>query len=564
MEKKRILIVGGVAGGASCAARARRLDETAEIIVFERGPYVSFANCGLPYHVGDVIPDETKLLVSSPELLQARFHIEVRTGNEVTAIDRQRCEIEVKGLATGEVYRERYDALVLAPGASPVRPRLPGIDLPGIFVLRTIPDSRLIRQWIDTHNSKSAVVVGAGFIGLEIAENLQRRGLQVTIVEMLSQVMPPLDPEMAEFVNVRLIERHVNVHLNEKVAAFGLNDRGALAVRTSAGTHIHADLVVLSMGVQPETKLAKEAGLALGERGGVRVDASMRTSDPRIWAVGDVVESTDFITGESRVVPLAGPANRQGRIAADSICGRDARFRGVQSTAVCGAFGLTIALTGASEKTLRACGHTDYEKIYLHPDSHAAYYPGANPMHMKLLFSRRDGKILGAQAIGEDGDEKRIDVIAMAIQMGATVFDLEEAELCYAPQYSSAKDPVNMAGMIAANFLRGDLPITPWEKLPEKTDAFVLDVREPLEFAAGQIDGAVNIPLGELRQRLHELPRDREILVCCGVGQRAYYAVRVLLQHGFKASDLSGGLRTYNHLPEGFGECETAVAKNAG
>ncbi len=552
MAQRRILVVGGVAGGASCAARARRLDEDAAIIVFERGPYVSFANCGLPYYIGNVIQDDRKLLVSSPELLKSRFNIEVRTGNEVTAIDRERREIAVKNLATGEIYREGYDALVLAPGASPVRPPLPGIDLPGIFVLRTIPDSRQIRQWIDEHQAETAVVVGAGFIGLEVAENLCRRGIRVTLVEMLSQVMPPLDPEMAEFVQVRLIENHVNVLLNQTVAGFSRTDKGKLAVRTKSGTGVNADLVVLSMGVRPETALAKQAGLALGNRGGVKVDDQMRTSDPQIWAVGDVVESTDFITRQACVVPLAGPANRQGRIAADSICGRDSKFRGVQSTAVCGAFGLTIAATGASEKSLRQCGITDYEKIYLHPDSHAAYYPGANPMHMKLLFSRQEGKVLGAQAIGEDGDEKRIDVIAMAIQMGATVFDLEEAELCYAPQFSSAKDPVNVAGMIAANVLKGDMAIAPWENLP-KTEAFLLDVREPLEFAAGHIDDAVNIPLGQLRERLNELPREREIAVCCGVGQRAYYAVRLLLQKGFRASNLSGGLRTYNHLPEDFG-----------
>jgi NADPH-dependent 2,4-dienoyl-CoA reductase/sulfur reductase-like enzyme/rhodanese-related sulfurtransferase len=561
MSQKRILIVGGVAGGASCAARARRLDEDAEIIVFERGPFVSFANCGLPYYVGKVIQDEAQLLVSSPELLRSRFNIEVRTENEVTAIDRVRGEIEVRRLASGETYRERYDALVLAPGASPVRPPLPGIELPGIFVLRTIADSRQIRRWIDARSPKTAVIVGAGFIGLEIAENLHRRGLKVTILEMLPQVMPPLDPEMAEFVNVRLIENHVAVQLNQAVASFEQGDKG-LAVHTAAGSRYPAEMVVLSMGVRPETALARQAGLALGHRGGVQVDAQMRTSDARIWAVGDVVESPDFITGESGVVPLAGPANRQGRIAADSICGRPSRFRGAQSTAVCGAFGLTIAMTGASEKTLRRCGMADYEKIYLHPDSHAGYYPGANPMHIKLLFSRRDGKVLGAQAIGEAGVEKRMDVIAMAIQMGATVYDLEEAELCYAPQYSSAKDPVNLAGMIAANVLRGDLPLSPWCDLPD-TKAFVLDVREPLEFAAGHIDDAVNIPLGQLRARLGELPRDRQVLLCCGVGQRAYYAVRLLRQRGFDACVLSGGMRTYNHLPEDSGEPEAAVASGS-
>jgi NADPH-dependent 2,4-dienoyl-CoA reductase/sulfur reductase-like enzyme/rhodanese-related sulfurtransferase len=524
------------------------LDESAEIIIFERGPYVSFANCGLPYYVGDVIQDEKKLLLSSPEQFQSRFNIEVRVENEVVAIDRARCEIEVKRLASGELYRERYDALVLAPGAAPIRPPLPGIELPGIFVLRTVPDSRAIRQWIAQRAAKTAVVVGAGFIGLEAAENLARLGIKITIIEMLDQVMPPLDPEMSEFVYRHLVEKQVEVCLSDAVARFEQNADGSLAVSTRAGAHFAADLVILSVGVRPETGLAKQAGLAIGERGGIKVDACMRTSDPRIWAAGDAVESLDIVTGTSAVVPLAGPANRQGRIAADSICGRDSRFRGVQATAVCGAMGLAIASTGASEKTLRRCGITAYEKIYTHPESHAGYYPGAARIHMKLLFSTADGRILGAQAIGTDGAEKRIDVIAMAMQMGATVFDLAEAELCYAPQFGSAKDPVNMAGMAAANVLRGDVQLACWEGLADST-ALIVDVREPKEFAKDHVEGAINVPLTQLRQRMQELPRDRDIFLYCVVGQRSYNAYRILRQNGYRVRNLPGGINTYLRLP---------------
>jgi NADPH-dependent 2,4-dienoyl-CoA reductase/sulfur reductase-like enzyme/rhodanese-related sulfurtransferase len=546
--RKKVLIVGGVAGGASCAARARRLSEDAEIIVFERGPYVSFANCGLPYYIGDVIQKEDKLLVATAELFKNRFNIEVRAENEVIAINREGREIQVHNLRTGASYWEQYDALVLAPGAAPLRPPLPGIDLPGIFTLRTIPDSRDIRQWIAERGAQTAVVVGAGFIGLEMTENLVQRGLAVTVIEMMDQVLPPLDAELAEAVRQRLVDKGVSVHLNDAVAAFERGSSGKLAVTTRSGARISADLVVLGLGVRPEIKLAKQAGLVIGEKNGIRVDESMRTSDPYIWAVGDAVESRDFVTGEWCVVPLAGPANRQGRIAADSICGRSAHFRGVQATAVCGMFGLTVAMTGASEKTLKRCGTAGYDKVYLHPNDHAAYYPGAKPIHMKLLFSRDDGRILGAQAVGEEGVEKRIDVIAMAIQKGATIYDLEEAELCYAPQFGTAKDPVNFAGMIAANFLQGDVSLARWEQLPA-TQALLLDVREPSEFKDGHVEGALNIPLPQLRARLGELPGDREIWVYCAAGQRSYYALRILRQHGYSSvRNLSGGFKTYTQF----------------
>jgi NADPH-dependent 2,4-dienoyl-CoA reductase/sulfur reductase-like enzyme/rhodanese-related sulfurtransferase len=554
---KRVLVVGGVAGGATCASRVRRLAEDAEIVVFDRGPYVSFANCGLPYYVGNVIEDEKKLLLASAELFHARFNIEVRTENEVLSIDRTRREIEVKRLQTGEVYHERYDALVLSPGAMPIQPALPGADLPGIFVLRTIPDSRHIRRWIEDHKVEHAVIVGGGLVGLEMAENLTRRGIAVTVVEMLDQVLAPVDPEMAEPVQEHLTKNGVVLHLADPLAGFEQSSSGGLVVNTKSGTRLAAELVILSIGVRPETKLAKESGLEIGIRGGIRVDEQMRTCDPNIWAVGDAVETRNIVTGEWGVVPLAGPANRQGRVAADSICGRDSKFRGVQGTAVCGLFGLTIATTGVNEKTLRRLGITGYQKIYLHPGNHVAYYPGASPIHMKLLFSSDGGHILGAQAFGEQGVEKRIDVIAMAIQNGASVFDLEEAELCYAPQFGAAKDPVNMAGMIASNVLRGDSAMADWELL-SSTKALVVDVRDAEEFAAGHIPGAINLPLPQLRTRLNELPRDREIWVNCVVGQRAYYALRLLRQRGFTVKNLSGGITTYRQFERRLGAAVAA------
>jgi NADPH-dependent 2,4-dienoyl-CoA reductase/sulfur reductase-like enzyme/rhodanese-related sulfurtransferase len=548
--KPRILVVGGVAGGASCAARARRLSEDAEIIIFERGPYVSFANCGLPYYVGDVITDERSLLIATPELFKRRFNIEVRLQSEVRTIDRAKQEIEVKNLATGDIYRERYDALVLAPGSAPIRPPLPGIDLPGIFTLRTIPDSRQMRQWITERKVEKAVVVGGGFIGLETTENLVRRGISVTIIEMLPQVMPPIDPEIAVPVQDHLAANGVSLHMADGVAKFEQNPDGhTIAVTTKSGASYSCEMVLLAIGVRPETTLAREAGLEIGQLGGIRVNDHMRTSDEHIWAVGDAVEVRDFVTGDWSLIPLAGPANRQGRIAADVILGRDAKFRGVQGTAVCKVFDITVAATGASEKTLQRRGiggqPVPYEKIYLHPGHHANYYPGAKPITMKLIFSTKDGRIIGAQAVGEEGVEKRIDTIAMAIQQGSTVFDLEEAELCYAPQFGTAKDPVNVAGMIAANVMRGDAPVAHW-KDAIGSQAFILDVREPGEFNMGHPEGAVNIPLNSLRSRMNELPRDQEILAYCAVGQRSYYAARALRLNGFQARNISGGMRTYN------------------
>jgi NADPH-dependent 2,4-dienoyl-CoA reductase/sulfur reductase-like enzyme/rhodanese-related sulfurtransferase len=543
MAKPRILIVGGVAGGASCAARARRLSEAAEIIIFDRGQFVSFANCGLPYYVGSVIADEKKLLVANSDLFKQRFNIEVRLQHEVTAIDRAAQTLTVKNLQTGELKQEPYDALVLSPGAAPIRPPLPGIEQPGIFALRTIPDSRRIREWIDTHQVKRAVIVGGGFIGLEMAENLVHRGIAVTLIEKLPQVMPPFDPEMMTPVHAHLRDQGLQLCLNDGVQGFTVGSEDNLLVQTDSGEQHPADMVILAIGVRPENTLAKEAGLELGDRGGIRVNAAMQTSDPHIWAVGDAVEVQDFVTKEWTLIPLAGPANRQGRIAAETILGRDSQFRGVQGTSVCGIFGMTVACTGASEKTLRRVG-MDYRKVYLHPGHHAGYFPGAQPIDIKLLYAPADGRILGAQAVGREGTEKRVDVLAMAIQAGMTVFDLEEAELCYAPQFGAAKDPVNMAGMIAANALRGDAPIVYWEDL-DLEQVNLVDVREESEFERGHVAGAINVPLSQLRQRMGDLPGDRPLWIYCQVGQRGYYATRTLRQSGFDAYNLTGGFKTY-------------------
>ena len=547
---RRVLIVGGVAGGASCAARLRRLDEAAEIVVFERGPYVSFANCGLPYYVGEVITDERTLLVASRELFRQRFNVDVQTETEVMAIDRAARTIRVRDVPTGTSRDERYDVLVLSPGAAPIRPPLPGVDQLGVFAVRTIPDTRQIRAWITERQARTAVVVGGGFIGLEMVENLVQRGLAVTVLEKLSQMMPPVDPEMAVPVTEHLAAKGVQLRLGDGLAGIEALAGGGLTVVAESGSRLPADLVILAIGVRPETMLAKTAGLALGPRAGIVVDAQMRTTDPHIWAVGDAVEVRDLVTGQETILPLAGPANRQGRVAAESIAGWATQFRGVQATAVVGVLGLTIATTGASEKGLQRAGVTRYAKVYLHPGHHAGYYPGARPIHLKLLFAVPDGRLLGAQAVGFEGVEKRIDVIATAIQFHGTVHDLAEAELCYAPQFGAAKDPVNLAGMLAENVLSGDMPLADWAAL-DHTTALVLDVREAPEFADGHIPRAVNLPLSELRTRYRELPRGREIWLCCGVGQRAYYAVRFLIQHGYHACNLSGGYTTYKDLRVG-------------
>jgi NADPH-dependent 2,4-dienoyl-CoA reductase/sulfur reductase-like enzyme/rhodanese-related sulfurtransferase len=542
---QRILIVGGVAGGASCAARARRLSESAQIVMFDRGPYVSFANCGLPYYVGDVIKQEKQLLVATPELFRDRFNIEVRLNSEVTRIDRDKRLIEIKDLVVGRTYTESYDVLVLSPGASPIRPNIKGIDRPGIFSLRTIPDGRQIRNWIVEFAAKDAVVVGGGYIGMEMTENLCKRGLNVTVVEKQAQVMPLADAEMVVPIHNTLKKNGVKLMTNESVTGFANGKGHALKLTLASGRQISADLVILCIGVRPETSLASAAGLEIGQSGGILVDTGMRTSDPQIMAVGDAVEIQDVITGEKSVIPLAGPANRQGRIAANVIMGRPSKFRGTQGTSVVGIMDQVAAFTGPSEKLLKRLRLWDQmEKIYLHPGHHANYYPGASPITLKLIFQKKDGLIISAQAVGKAGVEKRIDVISMAIQNKATVFDLEEAELCYAPQFGSAKDPVNIAGMIAANVVRGEVGLAHWENIPA-SEAVLLDVRDPKEYQRGHLEGAENLPLHEIRDRKSELPKEKEIWTYCFVGQRSYYAARALSQYGFNVKNISGGYMTY-------------------
>jgi len=554
----KVVIVGGVAGGASCAARLRRLDESAEIIMVEKGPYVSYANCGLPYYVGGVIEKESSLLVASEQMFRTVFGIDVRTNCEAISISAKDKTIDLRDVTSGEVTTESYDKLVLSPGAASVHPPLPGIDLPGIFQVRTVPNVRDIREWIEGGTTflsgmsnysgiqmlkpaRRAVVVGGGFIGLEMAENLLHLGFEVTVLQRGPQLLGPLDPEFAVTVEDFVKAHGVQLELNDGSAAFEQLDNGAINVKTDSGKNHVADIVILAIGVRPETALAKTAGLEIGKRGGIRVDDHMRSSDPDIFAVGDAIEVKDFGTGEWSLVALAGPANRQGRIAADVICGRDSRYRGTQGTSIIGLFGGAAAWTGVSEKTLQKLGDTDYEKIYLYPNSHAGYYPGASMIGLKVLFRKSDGKVLGAQALGADGPavDKRISALAMAIQMGATVYDLEEAELCYAPQFGSAKDPVNFAGMVAANILEDGPQVSHWNELG---DVFLLDVRELVERAVEDVPEAVHIPIGQLRGRLDELPRDREIDIICRSAQRAYYASCMLKQNGFNVRNLSGGM----------------------
>jgi NADPH-dependent 2,4-dienoyl-CoA reductase/sulfur reductase-like enzyme/rhodanese-related sulfurtransferase len=569
----KVIIIGGVAGGASCAARLRRLDEQAEILMAERGPYVSFANCGLPYHVGGVIEHESDLLVANERVFREQFAIDCRTGCEAIGISPEEKTVELRDVASGEVTTEPYDKLVLSPGAPSIRPDLPGIDLPGIFPVRTVPDAREIREWIERGSSflagmgkysgfqiarppMRAVVVGGGFIGLEMAENLVHRGFDVTVIELADQVLAPLDREYGRIVE-DFLERHgVHVALDDGVAGFERSDDGSLEVSTQSGKSYPADLVILALGVRPDIALATMAGIEIGELGGIRVDEQMRTSDPDIFAVGDAVEVRDFVTGEWSLIALAGPANRQARIAADVIAGRDSRFRGTQGTSVVELFGAAVAWTGASEKTLERLGDDDFEKIYLYPNSHAGYYPGARPIAMKVIFRKSDGRVLGAQAVGDDGVDKRISELALAIQLGATVYDLEQVELCYSPPFGSAKDPINFAGMVAAGVLRGDMPLSHWDSVD---GGFLLDVREQFELAVEHVPGAVNIPLGQLRSRLDELPRDREIHVVCRSGQRAYYAARMLMHNGFDASVVSGGMLSHALLEGVTDEVPAAV-----
>ena len=544
----KVVIIGGVAGGASAAARARRLSETAEILILERDDYVSFANCGLPYHIGGDIKERSALLLQTPESLKTSLNLDVRTGHEVLTIDRVNKWVTVRNRASGEEYRERYDKLVLCQGANPVRPPLPGIDHPHLFTLRNIPDMDAIKAVVD-QGAQSAVVIGGGYIGVEIAEALRQRGLQVDLVEMLTQVVPPLDAEMARDLAYHMESHGVTLHLGVTAQSFE-DVAGRIQVKLSDGVTLVSDLAIMAVGVRPASNLAREAGLELGPRGGIKVDPHQQTSDPDIYAAGDMVEVTDTVTGEPTVIPLAGPANRQGRIVADHIFGRASAYQSTQGTAILKVFEMTGGCTGASEKTLRRA-NIPFQKIYIHPSGHAGYYPGTAPMHLKLLFAPETGRILGAQVVGYDGVDKRLDVFATTIRAGMTVYDLEHLELAYAPPYGSAKDPINMAGFVASNLLRGDVAFWYAEEYPEKTvNGTIIDVRSEEEYAAWHMPEAINIPVGVLRSRVDNLlgngDRSQPLFLYCRVGFRSYLAYRILHQAGYtKLATLAGGSKTF-------------------
>lgn len=543
-DKTRIVIVGGVAGGASAAARARRLSEDAEIILIERGEYVSFANCGLPYHIGGTIADRSRLLVQTPATLYATLRIDVRTQTEAIAIDRERKEVTVRSVTDGIEQRIAYDKLILSPGAEPICPPIAGADDPRVLTLRSMSDMDAIIKVLEEQKPMHSIVVGGGYIGLEMAEALRERGVGVTLVELSPQVMGPVDPEMASLLQQHMALHGVDLRLGTSVTSFAYAD-DKLQANLSTGESVECGIAIMAVGVKPDVALARGAGLTIGERGGIAVNEHMRTNDQNIFAVGDAIEVKDFVGGFQALVPLAGPANRQGRIAADNAFGRDSVYKNTQGTGICKVFDLAVGMTGMNEKSLKRVNKS-YEKIYIHPASHASYYPGASPISMKLLFDPQDGKVLGAQAVGSDGVDKRIDVLAIAIRAGLSVFDLEEMELSYAPPFGSAKDPVNYAGFVAANVLRGDANICHTEEIiAPREDQMILDVRKPFEFAMGKIPGAVNIPLDDLRDRLGELPKDKEILAYCQVGLRGYLACRVLSQNGYRCKNYTGGMKTY-------------------
>ena len=542
----KVVIIGGVAGGATAAARLRRLDEQAEIIILERSGYISYANCGLPYYIGGEITDREALTLQTPASFWARFRIEVRVHNEVTAIHPERKNVTVRRLDDGVVYEEAYDKLILSPGAKPVRPALPGINDSRIFTLRNVEDTFAIHAFIEQNAPRRAVVAGGGFIGLEMAENLTQQGIETTIVERMEQVMAPLDSDMACSVHAYLREKGVNLRLGETVAGFTSNEAG-LRVRLESGDSVSADFVILALGVAPDTALARAAGLALGVRGSIAVNDRMQTSDQDIYAVGDAVESVHFVSGEKTLAALAGPANKQGRIAADQICGRESRYHGVQGSSVLKLFDMTVAATGLNEAAARAAGIA-FDKTVTFSASHATYYPGATNMTVKTLFSPETGRLFGAQIVGFEGVDKHIDVLAAAVRMGMTGEALTELELSYAPPYSSAKDPVNMAGYVIENVRSGLVRQYHWhdvEALPRDGSVILLDTRTPAEYGRGHIEGAVNLPLDELRERLPELERGKPIYVNCHSGLRSYLACRILMQNGFECYNLSGGYRFY-------------------
>ncbi len=544
----KILIVGGVAGGASAAARLRRLDEKSEIIMFERGEYISFANCGLPYYIGGEITEKSALTLQTPKSFNDRFNVDVRNNNEVISIDREGKTVTVKNIKTNETYTESYDKLILSPGAEPIKPNIEGFENSRVFTLRNIPDTYIIKDYIDNNKPKSAVVVGGGYIGIEMAENLHSAGLDVTIVEFADHVIAPLDYDMACDVHNHIREKGVNLILNDGVKA--IKDNGNNLTVTLGNGELFADMVIMSVGVRPEGSLARDAGLNVNERGAIIVDNHMKTSNDNIYAVGDAIEITDFVTGQKGFVPLAGPANKQGRIAADNICGIDSSYGGTQGTGILKVFDLTVATTGITERKALEL-KLDYEKSFTYSASHASYYPGAVNMSIKIIFNKADGKLLGAQIVGYDGADKRLDVLATAIRAGMTVYDLTKLELAYAPPFSSAKDPVNMAGFVAENILKGITKVFHWhdvEKLHRDNSIILLDIRTKMEYENGHIDGFINIPVDELRQHLNELDKSKTIYVTCQVGLRGHVACRILTQNGFDCYNLSGGYRLWSSI----------------
>jgi NADPH-dependent 2,4-dienoyl-CoA reductase/sulfur reductase-like enzyme/rhodanese-related sulfurtransferase len=551
---KNVVIVGGVAGGASAAARLRRLDESANIIVLERGQHVSFANCGLPYYLGGDITDHDQIVLQTPESLYERFRLDVRVLSEVTHIHRDQRTVTVHNLQTQVTYTLPYDALILSPGAAPLRPPIAGLDQPGHYTLRNVADMDAIDHWITQHQVTTVVVGGGGYIGLEVAEQLRHRGLAVTLVEGNPQVMAPLDVEMAAWLHQTLRQHGVQLILSDRISHFDPPTQGTQAstVVLTSGQRLPADLVVMGLGVRPEIKLAQDAGLTIGQLGGIQVNDTLQTSDPAIWAVGDAIEVMHPLTQKPALIALAGPANRQGRIAAANIAGHPQTFGGTLGTAVLRLFDQTAAVTGLNEKQLRTMG-TSYQAVHLHPAQHATYFPGAARMALKVLFHEATGQVLGAQAVGTDGVDKRIDVISTAIQAGMTIQQLAELELSYAPPYSSAKDPVNLAGMIGSNILAGLLSQAQWYDLDhlDTTTTLLLDVRDSDEVqTAPLLPSSLNIPLAQLRERLHELPLGKTIITSCATGQRSYYAARLLTQHGFTAKNLSGAHRTWQAVQQ--------------
>jgi len=543
---QKIVIVGGVAGGATAAARLRRLDENAEIIMFERGEHISFANCGLPYYIGGTIADREDLLLQTPESFHQRFNVDVRALSEVLSIDQTTKTVFAQNRKTGATYLESYDQLIISPGGLPIIPPVDGAKLERVFTLRNITDIDNIKAFLLEKCPESAAVVGGGFIGIEMAENLKEAGLDVSVIELSNQVIAPLDIDMARDIHSYLRKKGVSLYLNNGLQKITQHDN-RLVLQLSGGS-LEADMVVLAIGVKPETWFAKDAGLEINERGGIIVDKYMRTSDPDIYAVGDAVEVVDFVTGQAAMIPLAGPANKQARIAADNICGIPSEYDGTQGSMVIKVFDMTVAATGLSEKSAKRLG-LDYDKVFLWQEGHAGYYPGTEFMSLKVVFDNSSGKILGAQIVGFDGVDKRCDVLAVAIRAGMSAYDLARLELCYAPPYSSAKDPVNMVGYMIENVLTGKVKNFHWhevDRLPRDGSVTLLDVRSPLEVESGPVEGFVNIPLDSLRENISALAQDKPVYVLCHSGARSYIAARILAQNGFDAYNLSGGYRLYS------------------